>query len=135
VRASPEIFSEGKGGTVNNQKYITVRENAPAHKSKEALRYLEKHNFKLLQIGHPGPGDVAASEIMPPADPRTNPCSAFRTPFFGNDGASENRRARRALKDMRWYLENDVFFNVGKCFTHSAAQRELVCETKRLPPP
>jgi hypothetical protein len=42
--------SEGKGGTVNNQKYITVRENAPAHKSKEALRYLEKHNSKLLQI-------------------------------------------------------------------------------------
>jgi hypothetical protein len=27
------------------------------------------------------------------------------------------------------------FFTWGNAFTHSAAQRELVCETKRLPPP
>jgi hypothetical protein len=30
---------------------------------------------------------------MPPADPRTNPCSAFRTAFIGNDGAPEKGKS------------------------------------------
>jgi hypothetical protein len=33
---------------------------------------------------------------MPPADPRTNPCSAFRTAFIGNDAAPENGNSAAA---------------------------------------